>query len=114
MLKINCLLLTVTLSFLSLFLFKTETNLAFKSVSQAHDIKIDYSINTCAISINNSFEELVRFDKLKKQNHVNYLKSYKPLNEVLVENNSHYLKACDFLDLNLTISKIVFPFHSFL
>ncbi|WP_445736084.1 hypothetical protein [Mariniflexile sp.] len=114
MLKINCLFLTVTLSFFSLFLFKTESNLSYKSVSHPHDIKIDRSVNASAISINNSFEELVSFEKLKKQNHVNYSESYKPLNKVLLENNSNYLKACDFFNLNLTISKIIYPFHSFL
>jgi hypothetical protein len=114
MLKINWLFLTITLSFFSLFLLRTESNLSFKSVSHQHDIKSDYSINACAISINNSFEESLSFEKLKKQNHVNYLESFKPLNKVLVENNSHYLKTCNFLDLNLTISKIVYPFHSFL
>ena len=114
MLKINCLLLTVTLSFFSLFLFKTEGNLAFKAVNHSHDIKIDQSVKTCAISASNSFVELLSFDKQKKQNQINYLESFKPLNKALVENNASYLKACDFLDLNLTIHKIIFPFHSFL
>jgi len=114
MLKINCLLLTVTLSFFSLFLIKTESNLAFKPTNHSHDLKIDHSINACAISTNNSFVELLSFDKQKKQSEINYLESFKPLNKALVENNSSYLKTCDFLDLNLTIHKIIFPFHSFL
>ncbi len=114
MLKINCFFLTITLSLFSLFLFKTESNLSFKPVNHPHNIKIDHSINACAISTNNFFEGFSNFEKLKKQNHVNYFESFKPLNKVLVENNSHYLKTCNFLDLNLTISKIVYPFHSFL
>lgn len=114
MLKIKCLLLTVTLSFFSLFLFKTESSLAFKPVNHSHDIKIEHSINTSAISTNNSLVEFLSFDKQNKQNQINYLESFKPLNKVLVENNAHYLKKGDFLELNLTIHKIIFPFHSFL
>jgi hypothetical protein len=114
MLKINCLLFTVALSFISLFLFKTEGRLAYKPANHSHDIKIDHSINKCAISTNNSLVEFLSFDKLKKQNQINYLESFKSLNKVLVENNSRYLKTCDFLELNLTIHKKIFPFHSFL
>lgn len=114
MLKINGLLLTVTISFFSLFLFKTEANLAFTPINNSHEIKVDKSTNACAISTNNSFVELLRLDKQKKQNQINLLETFKPLNKVLVENNTHYLKTCDFFELNLTISKIVFPFHSFL
>jgi hypothetical protein len=115
MLKINCLFLTVTLSFFSLFLFKTESNLSFKTVNHSHDIKIDQSINSCAISTNNSFEEEISsFDEQKKLNQLNNFESFNPENKVLVENNARYLKACDFFNLNLTISKKVFPFHSFL
>ncbi|NCO63947.1 MAG: hypothetical protein GW827_08610 [Flavobacteriales bacterium] len=114
MLKINSLLFTVALSFFSLFLFKTESSLAYKPANHSHDIKIDHSINTSAISTNNSLVEFLSFDKLKKQNQINYLESFKPLNKVLFENNSRYLKICDFLELNLTIHKIIFPFHSFL
>ena len=114
MLKINCLLLTVTLSFFSLFLIKTESSLAFKPVNHSHDIKIDHSINTSAISTSNSLVEFLSFDKQKKQNQINYLESFKPFNKVLVENNSRYLKTSDFLELNLTIREIVYPFHSFL
>jgi hypothetical protein len=114
MLKINTLLLTVTLSFFSLFLNKTESNFSFKAVKHSHDIKIDHSINECAISASNTIVEFFNFDKLKKQSQTNYLESFKPSNNVLVKNNTCYLKDCDFLDLNLTIREKVFPFHSFL
>ncbi len=111
MLKINCLLLTVSLSFFSLFLFKTEYIPSFKTATPTHKFENDYSLNACAIVNTNSYEELIYFDK---QNNVNHFNSSKPLNRVLLENNSHYLKACNFFDINLTIDKIVFPFHSFL
>lgn len=114
MLKINALLLTVTVSFFSLFLNKTESNLSFKAVNHSHDIKIDHSINACAISASNTTVEFFNFDKLKKQSQTNYLESFKPSNKVLVKNNTCYLKDCDFFNLNLTIREIVFPFHSFL
>lgn len=114
MLKTNCFLLTVALSFFSLFLFKTDSNFPIKLVNHPHDIKIDHSFNTCAISTNNSFVELLNFDKNKKPSHTNHFNTFKPLDKVLVENNSHYLKVCNFFNLNLTISKIVYPFHSFL
>ncbi|SFZ89911.1 hypothetical protein SAMN05428642_101633 [Flaviramulus basaltis] len=112
--KINFLFLTVSLSFFSLFLFKTESNLSVKSVNHSHDIKIDQSYNSCAISIDNSFDEILSFDEQKNQNQINYLESFKSLNRVLVENNSHYLRICQLFNLNLTIKKIVYPFHSFL
>ena len=114
MLKINTLLLTVTLSLISLFLLKTESNFSFKSVNHSHDIKIDKSINACAISTHTSLVNFLSFDKQKKQNQINYLESFKPLNKQLVKNNTRYLKVCDFINLNLTIREIVFPYHSFL
>tara|TARA_R110000868_G_scaffold195442_4_gene441114 strand:+ start:101 stop:436 length:336 start_codon:yes stop_codon:yes gene_type:complete len=111
MLKINCLLLTVSLSFFSLFLFKTEYAPSFKTATPTHKFENDCSLNTCAIVIPNSYEELIHFDKQNSGNHCNF---FKPLNRVLLENNLLYLKACNFFDVNLTIDKIVFPFHSFL
>lgn len=114
MLRVNTLLLTVTISFFSIFLFKTESNVSFKAINHSHDIKIDSSINACAITTNNSLVEFFSFNEQKTQSQTNYLESYKPLNDVLVENNGRYLKACDFINLNLTIREIVFPYHSFL
>jgi len=114
MLKINCFLLTVTLSFFSLFLFKAEGTLPLKTTSSKHEISYDHSVNKCAISIDNSCEEFIHYDKQKRQNSLNYAIAFKPLSKRLFETNSHYFKTCDFLDVNLTISKIVYPFHSFL
>lgn len=114
MLKINCLLLTVTISFFSLFLFNTESAISFKKNTPIHEIKIDSSINTCAISIDNSYEELAHFDEQNVQNKLNHFQTFQPLSSILTANNSNYLKVCDFLNLNLTIDKIVFPFHTFL
>ena len=114
MLKINCLLITVALSFFSLFLFNSESSLVIKSINHTHDIKIDQSFNTCAISTNNSLEESIRFDKHKKQTNTNHFYTYKPLSKSHFDNSLQYLKVCDFFNLNLTIRKIVFPFHSFL
>jgi hypothetical protein len=113
MLKINCLLFTVALSFFSLFLFKTDHNLSIKPINYPHEINVDHSINKCAISTNNSFVEILSFDKLKKHNQTNYLERQNSL-LIVSENNSRYLKTYDFFDLNLTISKIIYPFHSFL
>lgn len=114
MLKINCFLLTVTLSFFSLFLFKGEDTLAFKTANTKHEISNDHTVNKCAISIDNSCEEFIHYEKQKRQNSLNHVLAYKPLSKRLFETNSHYLKVCDLLDVNLTVGKIIYPFHSFL
>lgn len=113
MLKINCLHLTVALSFFTIFLYKTDNNLPVKPINHSHGIKVDEPFNTCAISTNNPFLEVLNLDKQKKHNHANYLERQDPL-LLLVENNSPYLKICGLFDLNLTVSKIIYPFHCFL
>ncbi|MGB5418141.1 hypothetical protein [Algibacter sp.] len=105
-------LFSFTVAFFLLFLSETESNIFNTSANSGHDIKIDHSFNTCATSNNSSFLELFNFDK--KKNYPNYLESYLPLNKVLVENNSHYLKTCTFIDLSLTAFEKIFPFHTFL
>ncbi|HMR15130.1 MAG TPA: hypothetical protein PKD13_01490, partial [Mariniflexile sp.] len=114
MLKINCFLLTVTLSFFSLVLFKGEGALALKTTSSKHEIRYDNSVNKTAISIDNSFEEFIHIDKQKRQNSINHVSVFKPSSNHLFQTDSHYLKVCDFLDVTLTVDKIIFPFHYFL
>lgn len=114
MLKFNCLLLTVTISFFSLFLFKTENSRPFQSIAHTHDIKIDGLYNALAISANNSFEELLNFDKQKKPTVYNVFNDFKPVKKGLLDESLNYLKVCNFLDLNLTTRTIIYPFHSFL
>lgn len=112
--KFNCFLLTVALSFFSVFLFKSESGIYFKTNTPIHHFKIDQSINACALSINNSYEELITFEKQKRLASGNSLNSIGSLSEALLDNNSNYLKACNLLDVNLTPSTIIYPFHSFL
>jgi len=112
--KFNCLLLTVALSFCSLILFHSEGSISFERNTPIHHLKIDQSINACAVSINNSYEELINFDKQKRLTNVNLFCSVKPLREAFLDDNSNYLKACNLLDLNLTTTTIIYPFHSFL
>ena len=59
-------------------------------------------------------EELINFDKQKRLTNVNLFCSVKPLREAFLDDNSNYLKACNLLDLNLTTTTIIYPFHSFL
>ena len=113
MLKLNCLLLTVTISFFSLFLFNTENTISFNSITHTHDIKIDGLYNTFAISANNSFLELLSFDKQKLTN-ANFIYKSTCLKKVFLDERLNYLKASNLLDLNLTIRTIIYPFHSFL
>ena len=113
MLRINCFLLTVAISFFSLFLFKTEGAVTFKTVSHTHDIKIDGLYNTLAISIDNSFRELLSFDKQKLTN-TNFIYTFTCLKNVFLETSFNYLKISNLLDLNLTTRTIIYPFHSFL
>lgn len=112
--KINCLFLTVALSFYSLFLFNSEGGISFEKNSPAHSFKIDHSINTSAISINNTYEELLNFDKQKRLVSNHLFEAIKPLSKSFIDENSIYLKACTLLDLNLTPTTIIYPFHSFL
>ena len=114
MLKFNCLFLTVALSFFTLFLNKTEGDLTFKKNLPTHNLQDYHSLNTSAISVNNSFEELLTFHKHNQQPSVNHFFTISRLNEMLLGINLNYLKVCDFFDLNLTIGKIIYPFHSFL
>ncbi len=113
--KLNCFVLTVIISFFSLFLFKTESATSFKRLVHTHDIKIDNAFNTCAISTNNSFEHLVNFEKEKEQPSVScFYTTASSLNKRYLNTNLQYLKICGFFDLNLTTRTIIYPFHSFL
>ncbi|PKQ45645.1 hypothetical protein CSW08_06135 [Confluentibacter flavum] len=113
MLKLNCLLLTVTISFFSLFLFKTESTISFQAITHTHDIKIDGLYNAFAISANNSFHELLNFDKQKLTN-ANFIYTFTCLKKMFLDEHFNYLKLCNLIDLNLTTHTIIFPFHSFL
>lgn len=113
MLKFNYFILTVTISFFSLFLLKTEGVVAFKTVTHKHEIKIDGLYNTSAISANNSFHELLSFDKQKLPN-TNFIYTFTCLKNVLFDESSNYIKISNLLDLNLTTRTIIYPFHSFL
>ncbi|CAH8282700.1 hypothetical protein EV196_101552 [Mariniflexile fucanivorans] len=114
MLKINSLLLTLALSLFTLFLCETEGDLALKKTTPTHDVKIDHSFNALAITTNNSFPELVSFNAEKEPNFQNQFYAKNILKLVVFENESQYLKVCDFIDLNLTTQSIIYPFHSFL
>lgn len=114
MLRLNCFLVTVTISFFSLFLFKTEDVVPFKTVTHhTHDIKIDGLYNTFAISVDNSFLELLNFDKQKLTN-TNFIYTFTCLKNVFLDACFNYLKISNLLDLNLTTRTIIYPFHSFL
>lgn len=112
--KFNCLLLTVALSFYSLFLFNSERVISFEKNTPVHSFKIDYSINTSAISINNTYDELLNFDKQKRLASGRLFYAIKPLSKSLLDENSSYLKTCNLIDLNLTPTTIIYPFHFFL
>jgi hypothetical protein len=115
MLKFNGLILTLALAFFSLFLSEAQSDLAFKqNTANHHDLKIDHYFNTFAISSNNSFQELVNFDKEKNQPNQNYFYAKNLSNEVVFKSDLQYLKVCGFLDLNFTTRNIIYPFHSFL
>lgn len=113
MLKLNCFLLTVTISFFSLFLLKTENTISFQAVNHTHDIKIDGLYNTSAISANNSFPELLNFDQQKLTN-ANFIYTFTYSKKVFLDESLNYLKLCNLFDLNLTTRTIIYPFHSFL
>lgn len=112
--KINCFVLTVVISFFSLFLFKTESTISFKNITQASDIKIDNAYNACAITVDNSFQDILNFDTQKKPTHSNVFYSFRTIKTLLLNETLNYLKICDLLDLNLTTRTIIYPFHSFL
>lgn len=111
--RFNCFLLTVTISFFSLFLFKSENTTLFKAITHKHDIKIDGLYNTSAISADNSFHELLSFDKQKLTNS-NFIHTFTCLKKVFLDESFNYLKISNLLDINLTTRTIIYPFHSFL
>lgn len=113
MLKFNCFLLTVTLSFFTLILSKTEGTIAYKIVDQSEDIRIDSFHNTSAISTNNSFHERLGFIK-QKLTSGSLIFSFTYLRDAFLEEGLSYLKVCNLIDLNLTTRTIIYPFHSFL
>lgn len=114
MLKFNSLLLTFALSLFALFLCESEGNSALKKTTSTHDFKIDHSFNALALTTNNSFQELVSFDKEKNQPNQNHFYAKNLSNEVIFKSDLQYLKVCGFLDLNFTTRNIIYPFHSFL
>lgn len=114
MLKVHTLLLTLALPFFTLFLFESEANFALKKVTHPHDIKIDHTFNALAISINNSFDELLNFDYQKNPSRQNHAYTKSVLSTIFVEKELHYLKVCNFIDLELSPQNIIYPFHSFL
>jgi chromosome condensin MukBEF complex kleisin-like MukF subunit len=114
MLKFNGLLLTIALSFFTLCLGKAEGDLTLKKpvpTQQLHDF---HALNTSAISVNNSFEELIVIDEHNTRFSENRFYAITRLSNLCISIDLKYLKACDFFNLNLTISKIIYPFHSFL
>lgn len=113
MLKFNCFILTITLSFFSLFLFKTEGTTVHKTVTPTEDIKIDEFYNASAITTNNSFHERLGVVKQKLTSaHFNHAVSN--LKNGFLEEGVQYLKVCNLIDLNLTVRLIIYPFHVFL
>jgi len=115
MIKFNCLLLAISLSLFSLILSKTEGCVSFKKNIPTHKIQNDNSVNLGTLPTNTkSFEELRHFENHKKHTNTTHLYGYGGINNSVLEKNLYYLKVCDFFALNLTISKIIYPFHSFL
>tara|TARA_R110000868_G_scaffold316814_1_gene577667 strand:- start:478 stop:825 length:348 start_codon:yes stop_codon:yes gene_type:complete len=115
MIKINCLLFAISLSLFTIILSKTESCISFKKNAPVHNFQNDNSINFGTLPTNiKSLKEFRHFEKQKKQTNGTHLNVYATLNGSLLENNIHYLKVCDFFNLNLTVSIIIYPFHSFL
>ncbi|MFD0990666.1 hypothetical protein ACFQ1R_11200 [Mariniflexile jejuense] len=116
MLKFKGLILTIAISFISLLLFETNGKAVAlnKPSNTHHDIKIERSFNTLAITTANSFEELINFNKHKNQTTETVFGAKKIVTNAVCENDLHYLKTCAHLDLNLNTRTIIYPFHSFL
>lgn len=116
MLKFKGLILTIAISLISLFLFETNgrTVALNKPLNTRHDIKIERSFNTLAITTANSFEELISFNKHKNQTTETAFGSKISVNNAVYDYNLHYLKTSAHLDLNLNTRTIIYPFHSFL
>jgi hypothetical protein len=112
--KFHGLLLTVALSFFTLFLCKFHTDVALKKITPTHKLHDNNSLNSYAISANSSFEELRNFEEYKNQLSVSHFYTNLSLNKFLLDVNSSYLKACDFFNFSLTVRTIIYPFHSFL
>ena len=114
MLKFNCLLLTIALSFFTLLFSNTEGHISFEKNIPTHNFQDYHSLNSSATTVDNSFEKLLIIDEQNTQPSVNYFYTVSCLNELLFNIQLNYLKTGGFFNLKLTISKIIYPFHSFL
>lgn len=114
--KFKGLIVTIILSFFALFLHESNGNaFALNKVKQAHhDIKIERSLNTFAIAIDNSFQESIGFDNKKEQTTNFDFFAKHPTKSIELKHGLQYLKACDVFNSNFTTRKIIYPFHSFL
>lgn len=115
--KFSYLLLISLLCFFVLSLNKAEGAINFNTSTSTpvHNLQNDHSYNACAISIDNSFQgESLNFEEFKREPSINQFSSIILLDELLLNIDLHYLKACNFFNFNLTVREIIYPFHSFL
>lgn len=112
--KFNNLLLTFVLALFTLFLCESEVHFDLKKDTQKHEIKIDNTFNALAISINNSFHELLNLDNQKEPTAQNNYYTKNSLDKLVFKEELQYLKICDLINLKLSPQNIIYPFHSFL
>jgi len=114
MVNINCLLLTLVLSFFSVVLLKTVDYSFIEENTSTPYFQDHIAINNSAISVinyNEYLSNLKTFDNTKTEKQFCFLRY---LEKVDNPEELHYLKTCNYLNLSLTISNIIYPFHSFL
>tara|TARA_R110002049_G_scaffold285400_1_gene466283 strand:- start:28884 stop:29228 length:345 start_codon:yes stop_codon:yes gene_type:complete len=112
--KFNGLLLTIALSFFTLFLCKLEGDVALKKHSPTHKLQDKHALNASAVTTTISSEELLNFDEHKYPSFTKHFYADTSLNKIFFDIKSSFLKVCDVFDFSLSIGSIIFPFHSFL
>lgn len=112
--KFQGLILTLLVSFFTLFICELESTLAIKDYVAKHELQDNHGINTAAITIDTSLEVPTNLEDYKNQPTVNHFYANTSLNKLFLEPSTSYLKTCDFFDFSQIIGVLIFPFHSFL
>jgi hypothetical protein len=113
MVYFNCFLLTFLLNFLSIFSSLSGDNISFEKNQTIHNVENHVTFNDLAICSPIALEIKPCFTIKKISQVLTFSEKDKPLAKDFLEFLSYY-KASVLIDLNLTVSNIIFPFHYFL
>lgn len=114
--KFNLIFLTLALGFCTSFLFGQEVDCLVPTQNNApkHDFKLEHSLNALAVSVNNTFEEVVNFHPEKEPTSQNPFTAGTVCQTICKTKLKAYVKASKLLNLSTAVRTLIYPFHSFL